>query len=267
MKEIPARVHVLLAQSQPKAVLIIQKRSKLFHVVSWEYMADEMKEGSWFRGKIYPRRCDLSFDGRHMVYFALGPTKDVLSWSAVCEPPFLKASLLWEHDSTWFGGGVFLDDETLYMSLDENTNRKNEMQHVPSRNVEKLFKILYRKDDARGDSLIQAKLNKDGWREKEFTASRMIFEKESPQGGSKLFLSCNGSWEGEKWQYELLDIETGEPVEASPVDGKTTWADWDGSGCLFTVKDGIVTCSDPVYDFDVFGKLDCNQFQKKTSDH
>ncbi|MFX0098418.1 MAG: hypothetical protein ACFFCS_02480 [Candidatus Hodarchaeota archaeon] len=262
MKEVPARVHVLLARNEPKAVLIIQKRSKLFHVVSWNYLTDDPKEGSWFSGKIYPLRCDLSFDGRHMVYFALGPTEDLFSWSVVCEPPFLKASLLWEHDSTWFGGGVFLEEKSLYMYLDENTPRQNEMQHVPSKNVEKLFKILYRKEDARGDALIQVKMDKDGWREKEFTSSRMVFEKESLQDNSKLVLSCNGSWESSKWHYEHLDTGTGEPVENSPVAEKTRWTDWDSGGCLITAKEGVVTCYDAMNGFEILGSVDCNKFQK-----
>jgi len=265
MKEVPARVHVLLARTAPKAVLIVQKRSKLFHVVSWEYMADALQEGSWFNGKIYSRRCDLSRDGRHMLYFALGPTKEMFSWSAVCEPPFLKASMLWEHDDTWFGGGVFLGGGSLYMYLDEGTPRRNEMKHVPSKNIEKLYKIHYINGDTIGSSIFQVKLDKDGWKEKELTPTRKLYEKESLDGNSKLMLSCNGSWETEEWHYDLLDTETGDPVENSPVDGKTTWADWDASGCLITVKDGIVTCHDAVYDYDVFAEVNCNQFRKPGS--
>ena len=160
---------------------------------------------------------------------------------------------------------MFLGNKSLCMYLDESTPLRNEMKNIPSKNVEKLYNIQYIKENAIGDAVIQAKMDKDGWREREFTASRMLYEKQSPDGDSTLLLSCNGSWESEQWQYSHLDFGTDETIENSPVDEKTTWADWDASGCLITVKDGIVTCHDAVYDYDVFAEVNCNQFQKPGS--
>ena len=85
----PVRVTVLLAKAAPKAVIIIRKRAKLFHIVQWDYEKNEIERGSWFKGNIYVDRCDVSFDGKHLVYFALGPSKGVLVMSQKTRFPWL----------------------------------------------------------------------------------------------------------------------------------------------------------------------------------
>jgi hypothetical protein len=38
----------------------------------WNRTNDEFTPGSWFKGRIFADRSDLSPDGRHMIYFAMG---------------------------------------------------------------------------------------------------------------------------------------------------------------------------------------------------
>jgi hypothetical protein len=67
-----SRIHLLAARSAPALVVLQRKRSKLFHVIVIDTGTLRITEGSWFRGKLYPLRCDVSFDGRFMVYLAMG---------------------------------------------------------------------------------------------------------------------------------------------------------------------------------------------------
>jgi hypothetical protein len=64
-----------------------------------------VKEGSWFRGKLYPLRCDVSFDGKFMVYLAMGASGK--TWNGVCRAPWLTTFLDVENMGTWYGGDYF----------------------------------------------------------------------------------------------------------------------------------------------------------------
>ena len=35
-------------------------------------MTGKYEQGAWFNGKLYARRCDVSFDGDWLVYLAMG---------------------------------------------------------------------------------------------------------------------------------------------------------------------------------------------------
>jgi len=72
-----ARIHVLLAREAPLGVVIRRGPSKQVCTVQWDRRDDEFQIGQWLRGRIYERRCDLSTDGKHLIYFALNG-----KWSA-----------------------------------------------------------------------------------------------------------------------------------------------------------------------------------------
>jgi hypothetical protein len=110
----PARIHLLPAKTAPIVIVIRRKPSKLFHVLKWDTDLDELQAGSWFHGKLYPMRCDVSPDGRHMVYLAMGSGGH--TWNGVCEPPFLRTMAEGENMGTWSGGGYFASDERLLVN-------------------------------------------------------------------------------------------------------------------------------------------------------
>jgi hypothetical protein len=81
-------------------------------VVLWDRRADEFTPGQWFKGKIYPDRADISPDGRHLIYFAMGcvawaTLKTGGTWTAISRVPSLTALALWPQGDTWGGGGMF----------------------------------------------------------------------------------------------------------------------------------------------------------------
>lgn len=100
-----SRLHLLPAKGAPTLVVIQRKRSKLFHLLVLDTRRLEVTHGSWFRGKLYPKRCDISFDGRYLVYLAMGVNGQ--TWNGVCALPFLRTLSEAENMGTWFGGGYF----------------------------------------------------------------------------------------------------------------------------------------------------------------
>lgn len=86
MKEPPepsVRLYVIQARESSSAVVFRRGPSKHVQLVKWNTDTDEFEEGQWFKGRIYERRCDLSPNGRFLVYFAANYKEPFLSWTAV----------------------------------------------------------------------------------------------------------------------------------------------------------------------------------------
>lgn len=71
-----------------------------------------VEHGSWFRGKLYPLRCDVSFDGKHMVYLAILRLGRQYR-NGVCRLPWLATLTEAENMGSWFGGGYFASKKLL----------------------------------------------------------------------------------------------------------------------------------------------------------
>jgi len=87
-KSEPARTHLLPEKSASKVVIIRRKPSNLFHILLWNTRKNTLDAGSWFNGKLYPMRYDVSPDGNCMVYSAMGSYGE--TWNEVCIVPWLK---------------------------------------------------------------------------------------------------------------------------------------------------------------------------------
>jgi hypothetical protein len=88
-------------------------------VIRWNTETDELEHGSWFYGRIYEQRCDLSFDGRWMVYFASAQHLEGWpTWTGICRPPWLKAFDHQMNIGTYFGGGYFSSKDQLTIHTD-----------------------------------------------------------------------------------------------------------------------------------------------------
>jgi len=110
---------VLLARDAKVGVILRRGPTRWWHVTRWDTRTDQFEKGQWFHGRIYPDQCDLSPDGKLFVYFAgkwrarardLG-YGDV--WTAVSRPPYLTALALWPDTSTYGGGGIFFDNQSV----------------------------------------------------------------------------------------------------------------------------------------------------------
>lgn len=70
MNKTPARVHAILARERSCAVVFRRGPSDKIAVIGWDLNNDEFTLGQWLRGRIYEYRCDLSPDGKYLLYFA-----------------------------------------------------------------------------------------------------------------------------------------------------------------------------------------------------
>src|SRR5262249_561076 len=119
-------------------------------------------------------RSDLSPDGRHMIYFAVGGVAWAIpatggTWTAISKLPSLQATALWGQGDTWGGGGMFLSNHSFWLNADaktflirDNSGRRRETDgpRLPH----------------------QSRLERDGWLAKADGADGALIEK-SLRGG------------------------------------------------------------------------------------
>lgn len=112
-----ARIHLLCATARPVVVVLRRKPTRAFHVLRWNTRDDSIEAGSWFFGRLYEKRCDVSPDGEWMVYFAAVQSRQGgHSWTGLAHPPWLKTVAYNEGTGTWLGGGFWRDAGTLCLT-------------------------------------------------------------------------------------------------------------------------------------------------------
>ncbi len=102
-----SRVYGIIARSAHRAILFRRGPSRSTRLLSWDLKSDTIEAGQWVRARIYERRCDLSPDGKYLVYFAANYKPPLDSWTAISRPPWFTALALWRKDDGWGGGGLF----------------------------------------------------------------------------------------------------------------------------------------------------------------
>ncbi len=187
------------------------------------------------RGRIYERRCDLSPDGRKLIYFAMNgrshsETKG--SWTAVSRVPYLKAISLFGKGDCWHGGGMFLSDREFWLN---NGRGHSELKqsHEVRRNANWI------PSDYFGGECLNVyynRLQRDGWimRDEEDHGA-VVFEKELPRSWTirKLAFSESGAptgrgcyWDAHELRHKPTDTLLAFPEWewADYVDGRLVWA-------------------------------------------
>jgi hypothetical protein len=119
------RLSFLLASEAPVGVVFRRGPSKMVQVVMWNRTNDTFKPGQWFRGRIHTDRSDISPDGRHLIYFAIGGVAWAIpatrgTWTAISKLPGLRATALWGQGDTWGGGGVFTSNRSFWLDVGTN---------------------------------------------------------------------------------------------------------------------------------------------------
>ncbi len=107
------RIYGIVANEAPVVAIIRRGPSDWCHVGRWDLKRDTCEPGAWFRGVIYPQKCDLSPDGRWLVYSAMKvgsdwPAGDI--YEAISRLPWLTALAAWNSGTTYTRGMHFVDD-------------------------------------------------------------------------------------------------------------------------------------------------------------
>ncbi len=107
------RIYCIPATDVPVVAVLRRGPSDWFHVGRWDIDKMQFDAGAWFAGRIFPRRSDLSPDGRLLCYFAHKPGS---SWEhgeayvAISKLPWLTALHSFGTCGTWTRGFYFSRD-------------------------------------------------------------------------------------------------------------------------------------------------------------
>jgi len=236
----PARIHLLPAAKAPIVVVIRRKPTKLFHIIRVDTVTGAYEQGAWFNGKLYPMRCDVSFDGDWLVYLAMGAGGD--TWSAVSRLPRLTAVTQYESGTTYFGGGYWRARDVLCAN-----GWTPEPSKLPFRTEPLLAR--YGGEDL---SVVYPRLERDGWRRrgadwghaavvkkaKKYTATHAGDDGWIRQPSSKhpaLIMWYAGYLaHGYTFRFRV-------PAQPELLDDDVDWANYDSRGQLVVARKGVVT--------------------------
>lgn len=242
-KQYKSRIHLLVAKSAPTVVIVQRKRARLFHIVTVDARRRKVTEGSWFRGKIYALRCDVSFDGAYMVYMAMGSGGN--TWNGVCRPPWLTTLTEADNMGAWFGGGYFAGKKLL------RTNGWGGPDFNPPRHARAPFTLeLYRSRYGGEDlGVVYERLERDGFVRlgDDWGADRKLggrqyriardgdagWGRRFARGGPTLKVHYAGYLEHGYTFVFWMDEHPG------LLDG-ASWANWDVNGSLWVARPGLV---------------------------
>ena len=110
---VPPRIYCVPALDAPIVAVFRRGPSNWSHVGRWNVDCLTYEPGAWLRGRIFPRRCDLSPDGRFLSYFAHKPSAKWAvgdAYVAVSKLPWLTALHAFATCGTWTRGYCFTQD-------------------------------------------------------------------------------------------------------------------------------------------------------------
>jgi len=248
---------VLLARQANVGVILRRGPTDWWHVILWDTERDGFERGQWFRGRLYPDKCDVSPDGKLFIYFA-GKflSRNVAkgyheTWTAVSRPPYLTALALWPIGDTWGGQGVFLDNRTVLVATSSPSFGARHHPDHPPGPLRVLEYCSLEKGDPRHDAEPCWRSGWQGvpaprqphqngshfaaWRK---TSGDLVLERDAKR---------KSSWGGTVYEeylphpsrrrslYTLYRLD-GEPVALF----EAHWADWDQRGRLVATVGGRV---------------------------
>ena len=255
----PAHLHVLLARDAKVGLVIRRGPSKSVCTVLWNRERATFKPGQWLRGRIYERRCDLSPDGSHFIYFAMNgrwQSETRGSWTAISRVPYLKAVSLFAKGDCWHGGGLFVSNREFWLN-DGYGHRELKATSALRRKVDGQPPTYFGGECL---TVYYNRLQRDGWamRNEEFQGAK-LFEKKLPKSWMlrKLAFAEIGAPPGRGcyWDAHELWHESTGTVLAFPewewadfVDGRLVWAS-EGRLCSARLGPGKLLGKKVLHDF------------------
>jgi hypothetical protein len=229
--EQPARMHLIPALSAPRVIVIRRKPSRVAHVMCWNTETDEIEHGSWFRGRIYELRCDVSPDGERMAYLAAGVNRR--TWTGVCSPPWLKTAVDQDNAGTQLCGGVFRSDTEFDAEKRAKTEAVEPAGDLPQQ------PLTGAGPKSSGDeAVLFPRLKRDGWRQLGYglLGSGGQRWESQPTPAHPVLTMWDKGWQenqGHVLEFEMAAI-------AGLVGPDVSWAAWDCLGQLVLARRGVL---------------------------
>ncbi len=247
-EKFPARLHILIARNSDQAIIIRRGPSKQTCVIGWDRKSHVFQLSQWLKGRIYERRCDISPSGKYWIYFAMNGKgySNIGSWTAIARVPWLKAIAFFPKNDCWFGGGLFLEDDSYWLNGGYIDNHQSSFD---SKEVKR--NLTYRPPNYYGGECLNVyynRLQRDGWQliersKKVYLDSETIFEKTLSRQWI-LQKICHAQIDsppgkGCYWDEHIVYNQTGKSL----ISPDWEWAEWwDKSiyyaekGCLYQIK-------------------------------
>lgn len=173
MNEFAPKVYVLMTPNNSKSIILRRGPSKMFFTIGWDRDDDTFLYGQWLKGRIYPYRCDISFDGKYWLYFAMGKRGN--TYTGLAKYPYLKALDFYGKNDAWNGGGLFYDQKTYW--LNEISSHPHKQIRKQS-NFKRINQWYHLKTHMGEDPAIYfLRLLRDGWKQLDFEGLPVRFEK------------------------------------------------------------------------------------------
>lgn len=234
---VPPRIYCIPAAGAPIVAVFRRGPTNWSHVGRWDLGGGRYEPGAWLGGRIFPRRSDLSPDGRFLCYFAHKPSA---TWShgeayvAVSKLPWLTALHAFGTCGTWTRGYHFTEDEACENPEHPRLPIPYGLRSIPA--------VQFANERRRGWEEAPDSPQRDpgdAWDERRNARMR----KRQPGGDRLLCVESRGWAGGEFGIGQAVDgLRVGYWLE---VDGEIQplnhlqWADWDRDGhLLVATRDG-----------------------------
>jgi len=235
--QVPPRIYCIPATKAPIVAVFRRGPTNWSHVGRWDLEAQRYEPGAWLGGRIFPRRSDLSPDGRFLCYFAHKPSATWVhgeAYVALSKLPWLTALHAFSTCGTWTRGYYFSEDENRENPEDTKLPIPYGLRSIPV--------IQFANERRRGweespDS--PQRDPRDAWDERR--NARM--QKHQPAGERLLCVESLGLAGGEFGVSQAVDglrvgywLEVGGEIRLL---NHLQWADWDRDGrLLVATRDG-----------------------------
>ncbi len=247
-----ARLHVLLARTAPVGIVVRRGPNKQVATLLWDRQNDTFALGQWLKGRIYERRCDLSPDGRYLLYFAMNgrwQSESRGAWSAVSRAPYLKAIAMFPKGDCWNGGGLWTSETTYWL----NEAGAPPVWHTVLHDTDEVVRDRTYQPPERFNNeclgVYYPRLLRDGWRlmrrsrPSDFAAVD-VFEKPLTCGWILRKIAHSGGYQprgrGVYWdEHELVQSGSGDSVKHCEWE----WAERDGDRLVWAER-GALMCGE-----------------------
>jgi hypothetical protein len=230
------RVYCIPAIDAPIVAVFRRGPSKWWQVGRWQLDEPDYAPGAWLKGQLYPRRCDLSPDGRWLCYFTLkvGARWDSGdTYCAVSRLPWLTALAAWPTCGTWTRGFRFVESggDVWEIGEPEHGAVRACRARYGLKALEPVQFAVERQRGWREASDCPPRDPADFWDQRR--NARLV--KPQPNGQLNLFVESEG-WPGGEWNSGSVEglrvaywLESA--ADLCPLDD-VQWADWDRDGRL-----------------------------------
>ncbi len=234
----PARLFVLLAREAPVGVILRRGPTDWVQLIHWDTKRDIFTPGQWFHGRVYVEKCDLSPDGSLLIYFASKYSRASIRegksvWTAVSKPPYFTALKIWFQDGTYGGGGLFEDENQVWLGVPGKGKPEVLRPERPSKPIRTIF--------AESTHVIPYyfRLERDSWAVTERTDTKWALPQKwlKQVGDMRLeqeYVGYFNRYGGTVFRYIIYDSKD----QSFVLDAK--WADFDQRGRLVLANEGKI---------------------------